>query len=265
MNTRFKLTLIAACLAVPLGALAADATPMQPRNTAAAANTAPNTADAPTAPRGYSDRDRMQAFAGEKDKLEKELGTGHDRAYYRQQLEKMGYHITAVNSDKPDYLEYEVVHGTNSYEIQVDFDNNSKMSTKLDVAANVWQAPSTEKALDAGKDYKYTYPAATTPNAANYSDRARMKTFNDQKDRLEKTLGTGHDEAYYKQTLEKQGYKVTLVNKKTPDYVEYEVVKGKDTYEVQVNFDDRTRRSTKVDVAANMWKTDATERALGEK
>ncbi len=54
------------------------------------------------------------------DELEKSLGVGHDKAYYRQALEKMGYAITAKNYDEPDYLEYEIVKGDESYEVQVE-------------------------------------------------------------------------------------------------------------------------------------------------
>jgi hypothetical protein len=176
----------------------------------------------------------------------------------------MGYMITAINADDADYLEYEIVKGKDSYEVPVDFDEDSKKSKKVDVAANLWKADGTERALGE-KDYKHAYPSGVTPNAAKYSDRARMKTFANEKDQLEKALGTGHDKAYYAPALEKLGYKVTSVNDKESDYIEYEVVKGKDSYEVQIDFDDKTKMSKKIDVAANAWKADATERALGKK
>src|SRR5690606_22512236 len=74
------------------------------------------------------------------DELEKALGIGHDKAYYRQSLEKMGYAITAKNYDQPDYLEYEVVKNGDSYEVQVDFENGK--SDAIDVTVNMWRADS---------------------------------------------------------------------------------------------------------------------------
>ena len=35
--------------------------------------------------------------------------------------------------------------------------------------------------------------------------------------------------------------------------------------EVQIDFDEKTKKSTRVGVSTNMWETDATERAKGDK
>ena len=75
----------------------------------------------PTAP--MSKAEMHKAWATDKGALEKALGTGHDKAYYRSTLEKMGYWITAVNTDTPSRLEYEIVKGGHSYEVQVDLAN----------------------------------------------------------------------------------------------------------------------------------------------
>jgi hypothetical protein len=45
----------------------------------------------------------------------------------------LGWQITSVNYDKPDYVEYEIVKGGNSYEVQIDFEKNSRKATKVDV------------------------------------------------------------------------------------------------------------------------------------
>jgi len=58
------------------------------------------------------------------------------------------------------------------------------------------------------------------------------------------------------------GWKITSVNYDKPDYVEYEIVKGHDTYEVQMDVDKNSKKATKVDVTTNAWKTDATKQAL---
>src|SRR5215471_17901539 len=85
---------------------------------------------APSNASDYSDRDRMKSSADEKRELQQALKTGEDRDFYRRELERMGWQITAVNYDKPDYLEYEVVKGKSSYEVQIDFDKNSHKATK---------------------------------------------------------------------------------------------------------------------------------------
>jgi len=208
----------------------------------------------------YSDRDRMKTAKDSEDKLEQALKTGESKDFYRRQLEKMGWLITSVNYDKPDYLEYEIVKGDDSYEVQIDFDKNSSKATKVDVTMNAWKTDATEAAL---KDHKkVAYPNRTTTNPDRYSDRERMKTAKDSEDKLEQALKTGETKEFYRRELEKMGWKVTSVNYDKPDYVEYEIVKGDDTYEVQIDLDKNSHKATKVDVAMNIWKTDATKQAL---
>ena len=204
---------------------------------------------------------RKAQLTQSKDQLEKSRGTGKDKAHYRQTLEKLGYFITAVNSDDADYLEYEVIKGGDSYEVQVDFKNG--VSTEVDVTTNIWKADATRSALK-NRDYRYTYPTALTPNANDVSDRVRGKAWAGEKDAVEKQLGIGHDRAYYRAALEKMGYRVTSVNDNDADNLEMEVVKGDTSYEVEVEFDSTTRKSTSVDVSTNMWEAESTERAKGE-
>ncbi len=205
--------------------------------------------------------ERLKMWTESKDALEKELGVGHDKAYYRQTLEKMGYAITAVNSDEDDYLEYEIMKDGETYEVQVDFENG--VSDEVDVTTNIWKADSTKQAM-ADKDYTYNYPAAVTPNPEEVSDRIRGAQFATDKTMLEQDLGIGHDRDYYPKALEERGYKVTSVNDKEADNLELEVVKGDTSYEVDVDFDESTGKSTSVVVSANIWETEATEKAKGE-
>jgi len=208
----------------------------------------------------YSDRDRMKTAKDSEDKLEQALKTGEAKEFYRRELDKLGWQITSVNYDKPDYLEYEIVKGDDSYEVQIDFDKNSRKATKVDVTMNAWKTDATEQALKDRK--KVAYPSRTTPNPERYSDRDRMKTAKDSEDKLEQALKTGEAKEFYRRELEKLGWKVTSVNYDKPDYVEYEIVKGNDSYEVQIDFDKNSHKATKVDVAMNAWKTDATKSAL---
>ena len=195
------------------------------------------------------------------DELEKTLGVGHDKAYYRQQLEKLGYAITAKNYDEPDYLEYEIVKNGDSYEVQVDFDKGK--SDKVDVTFNMWRADSTVAALN-DKNYKYAYPAALTASAEKYSDRARAKLGADEKDKLEQALGIGQERNYYGPALQKLGWKITSVNDNDPNHLEYEIVKGDQSYEVMIDFDSNTRKATEVDVETNIWEAERTEKVKGD-
>jgi uncharacterized protein YmfQ (DUF2313 family) len=208
----------------------------------------------------YSDRDRTKASKDEKEKLEQALKTGEEKSFYRRELEKMGWQIASLNYDKPEYLEYEIVKGKSSYEVQVDFDKNSHKATKVDVVTNAWKTDATERALKGGN--KVAYPNKTTPNPARFSDRDRMKSSKNETDKLEQALKTGEEKDFYRRQLEKMGWKVTSVNYDKPDYVEYEIVKGDTSYEVQVDIDQNSHKATKLDVTTNAWKTDATEKAL---
>jgi len=204
----------------------------------------------------YSDREQMKPWTSDKELLERELKLGQNKAFYVKALADRGFHITSINSEKPEAVEYEVVKGDRSYELQLDFDGAGK-ATKLDVTTNLWRTDATKAALKGNK-----VPVATAYQRGNeaYSDRARMKTWSGEKDRLEQALAPGQDKAFYDQQLKKLGYQVTSVNDKEKDYVEYEVVKGSDTFEVQIDLEGGTARN--VDVTTNAWQSDATERAL---
>src|ERR1700757_2726314 len=101
----------------------------------------------------YSDRERMKSSSDEKKQLEQALKTGEEKDYYRRELEKMGWQITSVNYDKPDYLEYEIVKGQSTYEVQIDLDKNSHKANKVNVAYNLWKADATNKALKQNQDH----------------------------------------------------------------------------------------------------------------
>ena len=174
----------------------------------------------------YSDRDLRKNYEDEEKKLEQTLKVGQDKSFYRRELEKMGYQITSINYDKADYVEYEIVKGNNTYEAQIDFDKSGK-ATKIDIAPNLWRTDAT-KAVLLGK--KAESPKGPIANPDRYSDRDRRKAYDSESEKLEKALKTGENKQHYRGQLEKMGYKVTSVNADKPDYVEYEIVKGNDTY-----------------------------------
>jgi hypothetical protein len=72
---------------------------------------------------------------------------------------------------------------------------------------------------------------------SRYSDRHLMKAWNDEKDQLEKILTPKQTLDAYKKALKQRGYEITSVNDREADYVEYEIVKGDNSYEVQIDLD----------------------------
>lgn len=79
-----------------------------------------------------------------------------------------------------------------------------------------------------------------------------MKEWTDEKDTLEKALGTGREKVYYAKKLADLGYKVEATNDREADYLEYEIFKGNRTYEVQIDFHKAAQKSSKVDLTANL-------------
>ena len=203
----------------------------------------------------YSDRDRSVDWNKQKEALEQVLKPGETKDHYRRELEKMGWTITAVNYEKPDYAEWEIVKGDQTYEVQIDLDKNNRAS-KLDVTTNMWKADATKKALKGQK------VAAMGRGDARYSDRDRRRDWTKNKEDLERALKPGMEKTAYRRELEKMGWKITSVNSDKPDYSEWEIVKGDQTYEVQIDLDKTSHKATKIDVTTNMWQAEATERAL---
>jgi uncharacterized protein YmfQ (DUF2313 family) len=210
----------------------------------------------------YSDRARKSQWEKGKDELVRALKPGQDRDFYRKELDKLGYQITSVNYDKPDYFEYEVVKGDQTYEIQMDLDKSSRKVTKVEVSSNMWQAETTDQILKGRKTNKKDVGG---PGNARYSDRDRKSNWEKGRDELTRALKVGEDRDFYRKQLEKLGYQITAVNSDKADYVEYEVVKGDRSYEVQIAIDKNISKATKVDIDTNVWKATGTERALETK
>jgi hypothetical protein len=127
------------------------------------------------------------------------------------------------------------------------------------VTNNLWRADATKRMLD-DASYKPAAPLAADPQA-RYSDRRYLKAWTDEKDRLERALPPNQPVAVYRGMLEQQGYKITAVNDREADYVEYEIVKGDNSYEVQIDLDPKTGLGKEVDVTSNAWDAEGTERA----
>ncbi|MGH7770120.1 MAG: hypothetical protein ACREQP_21935 [Candidatus Binatia bacterium] len=211
----------------------------------------------------YSDRGRKADSEKHKEELARALKPGQDRDFYRRELEKLGYQITSINHDKADYVEYEVVKGDKTYEVQIAVDKGSHKATKVDIDPNVVMADTTEQVLKGKKVSRDKGDKGLfSPGNSRFSDRDRKGSWEKGKEELARALKTGEEKSFYRRQLEKLGYQVTSVNADKPDYVEYEVVKGDRTYEIQIALDKGSHKATKVDVDTNVWKADSTEQAL---
>jgi hypothetical protein len=247
---RLKPHLVAAAVVSMLGVGAATAQ--------TTANPNPNTT--PRAPMAAQPVDRdMAATRDDKDMLEKKLQAVTTRTGYAKALQDAGFRISAINADKSDYLEYEIVKGARSYEVQLDFDKGATKATKIDVAANVWRADATKRMLE-DSNHKVAGPLVADPDS-RFSDRRYMAGWNSEKEKLEKALPANLPVAQYKSKLEQMGYKITSVNDRDANSVEYEIVKGDNSYEVEIDMDPATKMARSFDVKSNLWDDDATESA----
>ena len=247
MNKLHQHLIAVAAMAACGATMAADVTTPAAPATAAT----PLTATAPAVR-----ADRRGEMNMNKDALEEKLKAATSRDDYRKIIEANGYKISSINEDKPDYLEYEIVKGTHSLEVQLDFKDGAAKASDIDVTTNMWRADSTKRME---KDNSYQPKLAVVPNN-KYSDRHYMKGWTSEKEKLEAALPPNLKVADYKPKIEKLGYKITSVNDREPDYVEYEIVKGQNSYEVQIDRDPKTMMATKVDIDTNVWDSEATDR-----
>ena len=253
----------AALLALSSGfAVAQTASPAAADKTAPVVTQPVGTMGAPMAPRMRS-ADRAASLKTSTDQIEQMLKGGQNRADYAKVLEKNGFRISSINSDKKDFLEYEVVKGNESYEVRLDFKDGAAKATDIKVTDNLWRAPSTKAML---KDQNYKMVGAMTADPeGRYSDRRYMKASTDEKDQLEKLRTANMTAAQYMAKLKDRGYQITAVNDKEADYLEYEILKGDNSYEVQLDVDPKTKVIKEVDVSTNAWDAPGTENAKDAK
>jgi hypothetical protein len=177
--------------------------------------------------------------------LQKQLAPGMAADEYRKKIEELGYKVTATNYNNPDYVEYELVKGDMTWEVQIDVDTNNKKATKVDVTANTWKTDATERAL--GR----TVASDNSQRYTNrYSDRDRMSVSRLISE-LE-ALPVDQGKQFYKDELKKKGYEVTRINNDDTDELSLEAVKGANSVELNVAFNEQTGKSTSID-ADSMW------------
>jgi hypothetical protein len=188
--------------------------------------------------------------------MQKNLPPGMSADAYRKKLEELGYKITSTNYNNPDYLEYEVVKGDQTWEVQIDVDNDTHKATKVDVAMNMWKTDATKQEMERNEALvKNASPSAESHRTATmrnnqYSDRDRSTT--DQMVKELEGLPINHDKEFYKDTLRKRGYDISRVDKDDKDELQLEAVKNGHSVKMDIDFDEESGRSTKID-ASNLW------------
>jgi ribosomal protein S6 len=223
-----------------------------------AADNAPP-ATAPMAKASGQEMVRPASAGAERSQLQQQLQAGKTRADYEKILKANGYTIAAINEDKKDYLEYEVVKGQSSHEVHIGFKDGAAQASEVEVKPNMWRADTT-KAMLKDPNYKQTGAIVADPKG-RYSDSRYMKGWTDEKERLEKALPLKLKATDYRSRLEGMGYKVTAVNDQEKDYVEYEIAKGDNSYEVKIDLDPSSGMAKEIDVTSNLWEADATDKA----
>jgi uncharacterized protein YmfQ (DUF2313 family) len=208
---------------------------------------------APAVVGAASDNERWNQGQAE---LQKNLPPGMSADAYRKKLEDLGYKVTSTNYSNPDYLEYEVVKGDQTWEVQIDVDDNTHKATKVDIATNMWKTDATERELErnkqayAGSESATGAYAKTAARGNRYSDRDRSRT--DQMIRELEAMPTGHDKQWYKDQLRQHGYDVTRINKDDNDELQLEAVKNGHSVQMKIAFDEDTGKAEKVD-ASSLW------------
>ena len=217
-----------------------------------AASDAKNSQASASAGTSSSDRAMATTAQAEREQLEKALTGVKTVTGISAKLSQMGYQITAINDADKNSMEYEVVKGPHSHEVTLDLSGGQV--TDVSVAANLWRADTTKLALEGKK--------VQAIKSSDFSDRRFMPAWNAEKQALQKSMTPGKAPADYLSQLQGLGYTVTSVNDREKDYVEVEIVKGQNSYEVQLDLNTKTGKAEKVDVTNNLWESDATEAAL---
>ena len=181
----------------------------------------------------------LSAWEREQAKLQQKLKPGQHRRFYANTLREMGYQLTSVNYQEFTYLEYEVVKGDQTFEIQIDIDRDSEEAANVTVTNNWWQADTTKQALAVGKQWT----DQTADQAASSSDRQHTTQMLKQL----WALPQGKNKQFYRQALKEQGYTVTKVNADSSQELDVVAQKNGKRIAFVVDFDEETGKSTNIE------------------
>jgi hypothetical protein len=115
--------------------------------------------------------------------LEGILPAGEGPDWYWTRMENAGYEVTSINYERDDYVEYEVVKGEDSYEVQLELDSESGKVAGVEITSNPWPASSTKEVLDRNGDTTMVVVPAGTRIDTKLNDyldsgeNQRMDTF----------------------------------------------------------------------------------------
>jgi hypothetical protein len=171
-------------------------------------------------------------------------------------LRDLGYTITSVNYNSPDYVEYEVVKGDRSYEVQMDLDEDTGRATDIDIDPNIWKADRTEARLEQSDSEQSNseqtdqtaslnnpgYIMVITPMyVATAQDRTKMGRMVQE---LE-NLPVGKSKDFYRGALEQRGYQITDSASKK-NRTQFSVEKNGMQALVNLRFDEDSGESTQL-------------------
>ena len=210
----------------------------------------------------WQDRMGLENYDLQRIALEKDLIGSDTVEQLRSRLKKADYRITAINQESDSDVEYEVVKGDHTFEVKSEITDGKLKG--VEVTNNIWRADSTKRALkDANydaSDVKYD-----KEHAGRYSDAQYNETWSQEKAALADAMPVGKKFEDYKQILKAKGYQITSINDKDDKEVEFEVVKGDHSFEVNLERDADTKVVKEVEVSHNIWASEETEKALEKK
>jgi len=208
----------------------------------------------------WRDRERIGQYTNEKEKLQTQLTGAGSVDQLRKMISDAGYMVTSINEQSDDEVEYEVVKGDTSFEVSAESDGRETLS-EVTVTNNLWRADETERAMR-DENYQEKELSFDGVTGAKYRDKQYMSSWNSEREALEAALTPGKTVAEYTQMLQEKGYQITSVNEMDGEDTEFEIVKGNQSYEVQLESDESRQIVESVDVTTNIWKSDETEKAL---
>lgn len=210
----------------------------------------------------WQDRMGLENYDMQRVALEKDLKGSDTVEQLHNRLKKADYRITAINQESDSDVEYEVVKGDHTFEVKSEI-TDGKLKD-VEVTNNIWRADSTKRALkDANydtSDVKYN-----KEHAGHYSDDQYTETWSKEKAALADAMPVGKKFEDYQQILKAKGYQITSINDKNDKKVEFEIVKGDHSFEVNLERDAETKVVKEVAVSHNIWTSEETEKALEKK
>ncbi|ART78987.1 hypothetical protein [Oceanisphaera avium] len=220
-------------------------------------------ADADPQKHTWQDRMNLEDYEQQRMALEKSLSGAHNVNDLRSSLNDAGYKITSINQETDSDVEYEIVKGDHTFEVKAEI-SDGKFKEDAEVTNNIWRADSTKAALK-DADYDASDVKFDKDNPGRYSDAQFADTWTQEKAALVEAMPVGKKFEDYKKILEDKGYQITSINDQDDDEIEFEIVKGDHSFEVNLERDDDSKVVDEVKVTNNIWHSEETEKALGNK